>query len=42
MYTILKNLYDKGRLTETQLDHAVEIGWITEEEKEKIIEPEEN
>ena len=38
MYTILKNLYDKGRLTEAQLDHAIEIGWITEEEKTKIME----
>ena len=38
MYTILKNLYDQGRLTEVQLDHAVEIGWITVEEKAKITE----
>jgi len=38
MYTILKNLYNKGRLTVAQLDHAVEIGWITEVEKVKIME----
>ena len=38
MYTILKNLYNKGRLTVAQLDHAVEIGWITVEEKAKITE----
>jgi len=38
MYTILKNLYDKGRLTTAQLDHAAEIGWITAEEKEQIME----
>jgi len=41
MYTILKNLYDKGRLAESQLDHAVEIGWIAEDEKVKIMEVEE-
>ena len=40
MYTILKNLYDKGRLTEAQLDHAIEIGWITEAEKVKLMEEE--
>lgn len=38
MYKRLKRLYQQGRLTDEALQTAVEIrGWITEDEKEKII-----
>ena len=36
-YTRLKALYEQGRLTEEQLEQAVIRGWITEEQKQKII-----
>ncbi|MEA4805069.1 XkdX family protein [Acetobacterium wieringae] len=37
MYERLLYLYGQGRLTAAQLDIAVSKGWITEEEKAKII-----
>lgn len=36
MYKTLKRLYDNGKLTDEQLQHAVDIGWITAEEKAEI------
>lgn len=35
-YTLLR-LYSQGRLTEQGLSNAVEKHWITEEEKEEIV-----
>lgn len=37
MYETLLRLYIQGKLTEVGLNNAVTKGWITEEEKEKII-----
>ena len=37
MFERLKNLYLTGRITETGLNNAVKKNWITEEEKETIL-----
>jgi len=37
MYSILKKMYVAGKLTETGLDNAITKGWITETEKEEIM-----
>ena len=39
MYTTLKRLYNngKGPLTVSELNRAVSIGWITEQQKNSII-----
>lgn len=37
MYYTLLRLYNEGRLTDAQLNNAVKKGWITEEQKEEII-----
>lgn len=39
MYATLKRLYNngKGPLTKLELNRAVEIGWITEQQKNSII-----
>lgn len=37
MYEMLKKLYDKGHLTDMGLKNAVVKGWITEGQKETII-----
>lgn len=37
MFNRLKRLYNQGRLTEAALERAVTLGWITEEEKQEII-----
>lgn len=37
MYEILKKLYIGERLTLQGLDNAVTKGWITEEQKEEIL-----
>lgn len=37
MFERLFRLYKEGRITEKDLDNAVEKGWITEEQKELII-----
>ncbi|MGV9141408.1 MAG: XkdX family protein [Promethearchaeota archaeon] len=34
----LKKLYEAGKITENELDNGVEKGWVTEEEKEEILE----
>jgi len=39
MYERLKYLYSIGKLTETQLNVAVDKGWITEEQKMEIVTP---
>lgn len=33
----LKSLYDEGKATEVTINNAVTEGWITEEEKNKIL-----
>ena len=38
MYERLKRLYQEGRASEAMLKNAVKRGWITDEEKEEIIE----
>lgn len=38
MYERLKRLYLTDRLTDAALQTAVKRGWITDEEKEEIIE----
>lgn len=37
MYSRLKRLYHAGRLTDEALAIAVTRGWITDEEKQEII-----
>lgn len=37
MYNKLLSMYQRGLLTEVQLQKAVEKGWISEEEKIQII-----
>ena len=37
MYETLKRLYNENKLTVDQLSNAVSKGWITEEEKQTII-----
>ena len=37
MFERLKALYSQGKLTAAQLDVAVSKGWITEEQKQEII-----
>lgn len=37
MYSILKRLYLTKKLTEKGLENAVTIGYITEEQKEEIL-----
>lgn len=37
MYKRLKRLYRNGEINENGLEKAVTKGWITKEEKEKII-----
>jgi hypothetical protein len=37
MYDVLLRLYQEGKLTEVGLSNAVEKGWITEAEKQKIM-----
>jgi len=37
MYITLSRLYKAGKLTETGLANAVIKGWITEEQKERIM-----
>ena len=37
MYETLKRLYDENKLTVNQLSNAVTKGWITEEQKQTII-----
>lgn len=33
----LKKMYQAGRITEAHIDNAVSKGWITEEEKNEIL-----
>lgn len=37
MYNTLKRLYSTGKLTQNGLNNAVLRGWITEEQKEEIL-----
>jgi hypothetical protein len=37
MYNTLLRMWKNGRLTEAQLDKAVALGWITEEQKATIM-----
>lgn len=37
MYNRLKRLYLAGQLTDEMLEKAVTKGWITEEQKQEII-----
>ena len=37
-YERIKRLYHEGKLTEAGLDRAVAFGWITEDEKQQIME----
>ena len=37
MFEYLKELYREGKISEAGLDNAVSKGWITEEEKQKIV-----
>lgn len=37
MFEILKGLFQKGKLTEVELEKAVKKTWITEEEKILIM-----
>ncbi len=41
MYSRLKRLYLEDRLTDESLLTAVERGWITDDERKKIIESKE-
>lgn len=37
MFNRLKRLYEQGKIGEEELTNAVEKGWITEEQKDEII-----
>ena len=37
MFETLLRLYKEGKLTEEKLDNAVIKGWITEEQKQEIL-----
>ncbi|AGF54537.1 hypothetical protein B0P06_001390 [Clostridium saccharoperbutylacetonicum] len=37
MYETLRRLYQESKLKETGLNNAITKGWITEEQKAKII-----
>lgn len=37
MYETVKRIYLNGKIDETGLDRAVTLGWITEEQKQEII-----
>lgn len=37
MYNTVERLYKSGKIDITGLDRAVRLGWITEEEKQTII-----
>ena len=37
MFERLKYLYSVGKIKEVHLDNAVSKGWITEEEKQEIL-----
>jgi len=37
MFEYLKELYQEGRISEAGLDNAVSKGWITEEQKQEIV-----
>lgn len=37
MYETLRRLYLEGRLSDTGLQNAVEKGWITTDERERIL-----
>lgn len=37
MYNTLLKMWRKGKLTEAQIDKAVEKGWITEAQKHMIL-----
>jgi len=36
MFETLKRLYDEGKISDTQLDVAVNKGWIAQEQAEEI------
>lgn len=36
MYNTLMRMWKQGKLTEAQVDRAVELGWITEQQAETI------
>ncbi len=38
MFENLKYLYEKGLLNIAELDRAVGLGWITQEQKQKMTE----
>lgn len=42
MYNKLKRMYLEGRLDEGMLSNAVKKGWITESQKEEIIQAKAN
>ena len=37
MYATVKRLYVTGKIDESGLDNAIKKGWITAEEKKKIM-----
>ena len=37
MYATVKRLYHEGKIDESGLDNAISRGWITSEEKRKIM-----
>ena len=37
MFERLRRLYHEGKIHEEELQNAVEMGWITEEQMEQII-----
>lgn len=42
MFERLKRLYQSGQLNESAIQNAVTKGWITEEEANNILVPEQN
>lgn len=37
MYATVRRLYQEGKIDESGLDNAITRGWITSEEKKKIM-----
>lgn len=37
MYDVIKRLYEQGKMTEQLWINAISLGWITEEERQLIL-----
>ena len=42
MFERLKRLYEEGKIGEANINNAVTLGWITDEQADEILNPPEN